>query len=98
MPAHKAYYELIRNNAKLVNINEILGMVALEGALPYPPGINCVVPGEIWNETSVRYFQILLESINKFPGFSTEMQGLYLEKENGIINAYGYVHKKGRRK
>ena len=98
MPAHRAYYELIRNNAKLVNIDEILGKIALEGALPYPPGIYCVVPGEVWNETSVKYFQILLEGINKFPGFAPEIQGLYLEKENGIINAYGYVYDKGRRK
>lgn len=41
-----AYYELIRNNAKLVNLDEIVGEIALEGALPYPPGIYCVVPGE----------------------------------------------------
>ena len=98
MPAHRAYYELIRNNAKLVNIDDILGKIALEGALPYPPGIYCVVPGEVWNETSVKYFQILLEGINQFPGFAPEIQGLYLEKENGLINAYGYVYEKGRRR
>ncbi len=97
MPAHKAYYELIRNNAKLVNLDEILGKIALEGALPYPPGIYCVVPGERWNETSQKYFQILLEGINRFPGFAPEIQGLYLEKENGVMNAYGYVYEKGRR-
>jgi len=98
MPAHKAYYELIRNNAKLVNLEEISGKIALEGALPYPPGIYCVVPGERWNETSVQYFKILLEGINRFPGFAPEIQGLYLEKENGIMNAYGYVYDKGKHK
>jgi ornithine decarboxylase len=87
----EANFELIRNNAKLVKLKDILGEIALEGALPYPPGIFCVVPGEKWNETSQKYFMILEESINRFPGFAPEIQGVYLEKEDGRINGYGYV-------
>ena len=34
---------------------------------------------------------MLLEGINQFPGFTTEVQGFYLEKEQDIIRAYGYV-------
>jgi ornithine decarboxylase len=83
--------ELTRNNAKLVKLDDILGEIALEGALPYPPGIFCVVPGERWNEVAQKYFLILEELINKFPGFAPEIQGVYLEKENGSIKGYGYV-------
>ncbi|MPQ44621.1 ornithine decarboxylase [Clostridium tarantellae] len=88
-----ANWALVRNNAKLVPLTDIVGEVALEGALPYPPGIFCVVPGEVWNETAQKYFLILEEGINKFPGFSPEIQGVYLEKEDGTdkVKAYGYV-------
>ena len=87
----EANFELVRNNAKLVKLEEIVGEIALEGALPYPPGIFCVAPGERWNAVSQKYFMILEESINKFPGFAPEIQGVYLENENGFIKGYGYV-------
>lgn len=81
----------MRNNAKLVKVSDINGEIALEGALPYPPGIYCVAPGERWNETVQKYFLILEEGINRFPGFAPEIHGVYLEEENGQTTAYGYV-------
>ncbi|WP_329604030.1 ornithine decarboxylase [Clostridium hydrogenum] len=87
----EANWELVRNHAKLVKLEDIVGEIALEGALPYPPGVFCVVPGEKWNTIAQKYFLILRDGINKFPGFATEIQGVYLEKENGVVNAYGYV-------
>jgi ornithine decarboxylase len=89
--ASEANHALVRNNAKLVRIEDILGEVALEGALPYPPGIYCVAPGELWSETAVQYFLTLQEGINSFPGFSPEIHGVYIEQENGRSVAYGYV-------
>jgi len=86
-----ARWEFLRNNTKLVPLTDIVGEIALEGALPYPPGIFCVVPGEKWNSTVQQYFLILEEGINHFPGFSPEIQGVYLQEENGLIKAYGYV-------
>ena len=91
MLPREANIELVRNNAKLVPLKNIVGKVALQGALPYPPGVFCVVPGEIWNEIAQKYFLILEEGINIFPGFSPEIQGVYLEEENGVTKAYGYV-------
>jgi ornithine decarboxylase len=91
MTPQEANWELVKNNAKLVALEDIVGEVALEGALPYPPGILCVVPGEVWNEVAQRYFLILEEGINQFPGFSPEIQGVYLEREDGRVKAYGYV-------
>ena len=89
--AQEANHELKRNNAKLVSLENIVGEIALEGALPYPPGVFCVGPGEIWTENAKKYFLILEDGINKFPGFSPEIQGVYLENEGGKVKAYGYV-------
>ncbi|QOX62061.1 ornithine decarboxylase [Anoxybacterium hadale] len=91
MTPQAAHYEFLKNNTKLVKLQDILGEIALEGALPYPPGIYCVVPGERWNETAQKYFLILEEGINQFPGFAPEIQGVYLEKEGNSVKAYGYV-------
>ena len=91
MNPNEANIELKRNNAKLVPLSDIVGEIALEGALPYPPGVFCVVPGEKWNTVAQKYFSILEEGINKFPGFAPEIQGVYLEKEDGKVRAYGYV-------
>ena len=91
MNPNEANIELKRNNAKLVPLSDIVGEIALEGALPYPPGVFCVVPGERWNVVAQKYFSILEEGINRFPGFAPEIQGVYLEKEDGKVRAYGYV-------
>ena len=91
MNPNEANVELKRNNAKLVPLSDIVGEIALEGALPYPPGVFCVVPGERRNTVAQKYFSILEEGINKFPGFAPEIQGVYLEKEDGKVRAYGYV-------
>lgn len=87
----EAKWALVRNEAKLVPLDDIVGEVALEGALPYPPGVFCIVPGEKWSVVAQRYFLILQDGINQFPGFSPEIQGVYLEKEDGKVRAYGYV-------
>lgn len=93
MTPQEAHYEYIRNKAELVPLSEIKGRVALEGALPYPPGIICVVPGEIWSQAAQDYFLTLEESINRFPGFAPEIQGVYLEEHNGRIIGLGNVLK-----
>ncbi|MDR3225593.1 MAG: ornithine decarboxylase [Clostridiales Family XIII bacterium] len=91
LSAYEANHELIRNNCKLVRIRDILGEVALEGALPYPPGIFCVVPGERWSAEAMRYLLILEDGINRFPGFSPEIHGIFIEEEHGRSTAYAYV-------
>lgn len=93
MEPFDADVQLKKNNAELVPLKDIVGRVALEGALPYPPGIFCVVPGERWSNTAKEYFEILEESINLFPGFSPEIQGVYFQGEEGKEKAYGYVLK-----
>ncbi|QSW34814.1 ornithine decarboxylase [Leclercia pneumoniae] len=84
----------IRGDVKLVRISEAEGRIAAEGALPYPPGVLCVVPGEVWGGAVQRYFLALEEGVNLLPGFSPELQGVYSEKDaDGIKRLYGYVLK-----
>ena len=54
---------------ELVRIRDAEGRIAAEGALPYPPGVLCVVPGEVWGGAVQRYFLALEEGVNLLPGF-----------------------------
>ncbi|HCO4394733.1 TPA: ornithine decarboxylase [Escherichia fergusonii] len=89
--AHSAY---IRGEVELVRIRDAEGRIAAEGALPYPPGVLCVVPGEEWGGAVQRYFLALEEGVNLLPGFSPELQGVYSETDtDGMKRLYGYVLK-----
>lgn len=88
---HNAF---IRNQAELVPLSEIRGRTAAEGALPYPPGVLCIVPGEIWDGAVLEYFLALEQGINELPGFEPEIQGVYLEADKfGYKHAFAYVLK-----
>lgn len=92
-----AHYEFIRDNVELIPLDEAEGRIGVEGALPYPPGVLCVVPGEVWGDAVLQYFLALEEGINRFPGFAPELQGVYIqEDEHGRKRAYGYVLTKER--
>ena len=92
MDPQEANLEFIRGKVELVPLSQIEGRIAAEGALPYPPGVLCMVPGEIWGGSVQRYFLALEEGINLLPGFSPELQGVYLENTaDGKIQAMGYV-------
>lgn len=88
---HNAF---IRNQVELVPLSEIRGRTAAEGALPYPPGVLCIVPGEIWDGAVLEYFLALEQGINELPGFEPEIQGVYLEADKfGYKHAFAYVLK-----
>lgn len=89
-----ANLELVKNHGELIPVGEAEGRIALEGALPYPPGVVCVQPGERWSRTAIDYFLALEEGINVLPGFAPEIQGVYLEKVNDKKVAFAYVLKK----
>lgn len=94
MTPQEANVSFVRGQGELVPLSEAVGRIALEGSLPYPPGVICVQPGERWSETAVQYFLALEAGINELPGFAPEIQGVYLiEDENGQKKAHGYVLK-----
>jgi len=94
MNPQDANIEFIRGNVELVRLKDAQGRIAAEGALPYPPGVLCVVPGEVWGGAALRYFLALEESVNMLPGFAPELQGVYSERDaDGIKRLYGYMLK-----
>ena len=89
-----AHLEFVRGHCELIALQDAKGRIAAEGALPYPPGLLCVVPGEVWQGPVLKYFLALEDAINHFPGFNPELQGVYLRVEDdGRTRAYGYVIK-----
>ncbi|MDY0971478.1 ornithine decarboxylase [Siccibacter turicensis] len=95
MNPQDANIAFIRGNVDLVRLSEAKGRIAAEGALPYPPGVLCVVPGEVWDGAALRYFLALEEGVNLLPGFSPELQGVYSETDaDGIKRLYGNMVKR----
>lgn len=94
-----ANYELVRGNCELIPLSEATGRIALEGALPYPPGVITCVPGEVWEGVVLDYFLALEELVNRLPGFTPELQGVYIEPgKNGRRQIFGYVLTESRAK
>jgi ornithine decarboxylase len=84
--------EFTRGRVDLVPVREIAGRVAAEGALPYPPGIVCVMPGEVWGPEQRDYFLVLEEGVNELPGFVPELHGVHLVVgPDGGVTAHAYV-------
>lgn len=94
MSPREAEGQYFRGNGELIDLKDAEGRIALEGALPYPPGILCIHPGERWTKTAISYFMDLVDSINAIPGFPPEVQGVYVEDgKDGKKHAFGYVLK-----
>ncbi|WP_373445859.1 ornithine decarboxylase SpeF [Edwardsiella ictaluri] len=94
MNPQQANIAFVRGNVELVSLAQAEGRIVAEGALPYPPGVLCVVPGEVWGGSVQRYFLALEEGINLLPGFAPELQGVYIQQdEDGRKRAYGYMIK-----
>lgn len=83
MKPGQADFDFNENKSQLVELDNLKGRIALEGALPYPPGVFIVAPGEKWQQIDIDYFKILLSAAATFPGFEPEVQGVY--KDSGKI-------------
>jgi len=95
MSPQEANYAYLRGQVELVSLRDAEGRVAAEGALPYPPGVLCVVPGETWGGAVLNYFAALEEGINLLPGFAPELQGVYIQEHDGRKQVWCYVIKQG---
>jgi ornithine decarboxylase len=95
MAPNEASRELVRNNVDYLPIDEIGGRIAATLFVVYPPGIATIVPGERLNERArpmIEYLKVFERSSNVFPGFDTEVQGLYRERDAaGTVRFYTYV-------
>ncbi|MBD5429467.1 putative ornithine decarboxylase [Lactobacillus sp.] len=84
----------IKNESELVDLSKVQGRIAAEGALPYPPGVFIVAPGEKWGAIDQKYFEVLVGAIERFPGFVPEIQGVYWnQSKDGKISVQAEVLK-----
>ena len=90
----EAHFGFLRGQAELVRLEDAEGRVAAEGALPYPPGVLCCFPGEVWGGPVLKYFLAWQEAMGRMPGFAPELQGVYVEDNGrGGKQVYCYVLK-----
>ena len=89
-----AHFAFLRGQAELVRMEDAEGRVAAEGALPYPPGVLCCFPGEVWGGPVLKDFLAWQEAMGRMPGFAPELQGVYVEDNGrGGKQVYCYVLK-----
>ncbi len=95
MTPREAARHLVRNNVDYLPIDEIEGRIATTLFVVYPPGIATIVPGERLDERArpmIDYLKAFERASNLFPGFESEIQGLYREVDaTGAIRFYTYV-------
>jgi ornithine decarboxylase len=91
----EATQRFIRNEVDYLSIHEIGNRIAATLALVYPPGIGVIVPGERYDERAkpmLDYLIMFEEAANKFPGFDSEIQGIFREvAADGAISFHTYV-------
>ena len=95
MPPNEAVRALVRNKVDYVPLEETAGRIAATLWLVYPPGIATIIPGERLGERArpmVDYLKAFEAACNRFPGFESEVQGLYRETgKDGRIRFHTYV-------
>jgi ornithine decarboxylase/arginine decarboxylase len=95
MSPRDAAKKLVRNDVDYLPIDEIEGRIATTLFVVYPPGIATIVPGERLDARArpmIAYLKAFERASNLFPGFESEIQGLYREAEaDGKIRFYTYV-------
>jgi ornithine decarboxylase len=95
MTPHEAARQLTRNNVDYLPIDQIEDRVAATLFVVYPPGIATIVPGERLSARArpmIDYLKMFERSSNLFPGFDTEVQGVYREADaSGAVRFYTYV-------
>ncbi len=99
MSPREAAKRLVRNDVDYLPIDEIEGRIATTLFVVYPPGIATIVPGERLDARArpmIAYLKAFERASNLFPGFESEIQGLYREPQpDGSIRFYTYVVREG---
>jgi ornithine decarboxylase/arginine decarboxylase len=93
-PLHAARH-LVRNNVDYLPLDALEGRIATTLFVVYPPGIATIVPGErlcARARPMIDYLKTFERGANVFPGFESEVQGLYREVDAaGAIRFFTYV-------
>ena len=89
MTPREASRHLVRNNVDYLPLDALDGRIATTLFVVYPPGIATIVPGErlcARARPMIDYLKTFERGANVFPGFESEIQGLYRETDaSGVI-------------
>ena len=95
MTPREASRHLVRNNVDYLPLDALEGRIATTLFVVYPPGIATIVPGErlcARARPMIDYLKTFERGANVFPGFESEIQGLYREIDaSGVIRFFTYV-------
>jgi len=94
LPPAQGHAQLLGDAVDLIPLEELSGRIAATLIVVYPPGIAVMVPGERFAEGSAAtaYLRLFEESDNLFPGFESEMQGVFPRRgDNAQIRYFTYV-------
>ena len=95
MPPHQAVRALVRNKVDYLPLDQLHGRIATTLMLVYPPGIATIIPGERLDDRAqpmIDYLKAFEKGANQFPGFETEIQGVYRETQpDGSTKFFTYV-------
>ena len=97
MSPKAAHTEFVRGNTERVAVSDIAGRIAAEGALPYPPGVLCVVRGSLGSPGSA-LFPRAGRDCRPLSGLRTGIAGAYIEQDDsGHQRVYACVirHQQG---
>ncbi len=76
MSVQEAHRRLVKGEIETVPLRDAEGRIAAEGALPYPPGIFCIAPGERWGGPVLAYFKAVEAILNTAPDFAPWYHGV----------------------
>ena len=95
MTPQQATQCFIRDEVDYLPLDAIDGRIAATLALVYPPGIGVIIPGERYDARArpmLDYLLMFEKAANQFPGFDSEIQGVYRETGiDGEIRFHTYV-------
>lgn len=78
MTPREAWQAVVANNVEMVAIDKLVGRVAANSVIPYPPGIPMLLSGENFgdnNSPQIAYLRALQSWDHQFPGFEHETEG-----------------------
>ena len=82
-----AFQAIVDNNVEMVPSHQLVGRVAANAVIPYPPGIPMLMSGESFgdaNSPQINYLKSLEVWDKQFPGFEKETEGT--EMEDGVYH------------
>ncbi|HFP0916440.1 TPA: lysine decarboxylase LdcC [Escherichia coli] len=85
MKPQQAFQAELRGETEECFIEDLVGKINANMILPYPPGVPLVLPGEMITESSrpvLEFLLMLCEIGNYYPGFETDIHGLYRKADN----------------